>query len=274
MKIIQPRNDKKNFSSDGPKASDDTNKGETSQEKTATIHVCGKCDFQSRSESVINEHIQMDHQESNKQIVYLCDECEKTFASQAEFRTHAKDKHSKVEYTCDHCGNKLNSIEGLDNHISMFHTKQNIPCEFCRYKAGNQEMLDSHLKQKHKIFKEDSTSSETTLNKPKVFYSEAERKRNGVCSFWNNSSCSYQERCRFAHEEIPYCHFQERCNRMDVCPFFHNQPLKHRGFQRNNQNGSRRQPYQQFQQFQQFHQSQQFQQNPTRGHHFGQGQRN
>ena len=175
----------------------------------------------------------IDHQQKKQKVVYECDECEARFDSQMAFKTHAREQ-KKDHFRCDHCGMKLNSLEGLDNHISMFHVKQNIPCEFCRYKAYNQDALVKHLEEKHKIFKnkvENVENKERTKSSPTN--SAEERKRNGFCSFWNNGFCKYFERCRFSHEEIPLCHFQERCNRKETCSFFHRQQQRHRRYQQN-----------------------------------------
>ena len=227
---------------------DTNNKG-----KSATIIVCDQCEFQSRSEPVMNEHVEMDHQQKKQKVVYVCDECEGNFDSQMEFRKHAR-VHKKDNFPCDHCGMKLNSLEGLDNHISMFHKQQNIPCDFCRYKAYNEEALVMHLEEKHKIFKHRANNGDNSKGHPASssnFHSTEERKRNGFCSFWNNGFCKYEEKCRFAHEEIPFCHFQERCNRKETCKFFHKQPQRHRSIQQRS--------HQQYQSQGQKYQNQQYQ---------------
>ena len=144
--VSQKSNTKETASSDndGKKENSD-NSATKDSKKCATMFVCEKCDFQSRSESVMNEHMKMDHQEQKKEIIYACDECEANFTSQTQFRNHAKTAHKKNSFTCDHCGSKSNSLEQLDNHISIYHNKQNIPCEFCTYKATNPGSLDKHI---------------------------------------------------------------------------------------------------------------------------------
>ena len=47
------------------------------------------------------------------------------------------------------------------------------------------------------------------------------KKSNGTCIFWNKGYCKFsEENCRYVHQEIAYCKFQEQCARND-CRFYH-----------------------------------------------------
>ena len=40
------------------------------------------------------------------------------------------------------------------------------------------------------------------------------------CHFFNNSTCLYHERCKFLHEEAPFCKYDGRCDR-EKCMYKH-----------------------------------------------------
>ena len=89
-----------------------------------------------------------------------------------------------------------------------------FPCDVCNHIAKNERDLDTHLENIHKFCR---------VNKQRKDYSQDERRMNGRCLNWNNNRCRFLDACKFAHEEIPQCHFDGRCSKNN-CRFFHKQP--------------------------------------------------
>ena len=240
----------------GAKPKESVSKDKESVANDPVLWVCDKCTFQSKSETVLKEHIAVDHGDIKKtKIVYLCDLCEKLCHSQLEFKAHMKDKHrtqtsetcdvcnhrcnnkeelanhmrrhNKPEtFTCDRCGQKLESLDELDKHISDKHPqKNNKSCDFCAYSSTNAVDLEKHLNLRHQIFKDSSSGRNQEFEQSSRHgerrgpHPYEERKKNGFCRDWNNSKCSF-EFCKFLHENSPACLFQDSCKHFPTCRFF------------------------------------------------------
>ena len=85
------------------------------------------------------------------------------------------------------------------------------PCDMCSFSAPSDEVLRTHLEKNHQF---------TRMERRRTGYSQEERKRNGVCVFFNRGNCTFEDFCRFAHEEKPQCHFDGHC-RNSNCRFLH-----------------------------------------------------
>jgi DNA-directed RNA polymerase subunit RPC12/RpoP len=131
--------------------------------------------------------------------------------------------------SCDHCGSKFESLQSLDKHIQTSHKKKpEVVCEHCESKFSSLDNLNKHLSYRHRIYpQKDIPQSSSKWSRT---YSYSERSSNGFCRYWNNSRCQFQDQCKFLHEEAPFCRFQEKCNRIKTCHFFH-EVKKSQGFQ-------------------------------------------
>ena len=48
------------------------------------------------------------------------------------------------------------------------------------------------------------------------------RNENNFCVHWNRGRCMYtDEDCLYAHKESPHCFYQDRCDKKNICRFFH-----------------------------------------------------
>ena len=226
----------------------DVNPQKQPNENQNMLYVCTKCDFQSRRENILLEHIKIDHPPSSTKKIYACDICEFVCDSQVRFKKHCNEVHRETKYHCDYCGIKVNSMSELDNHIEMNHKKRSVQCEKCDSSFSTRINLTKHMEYKHKIFynHQENASPEFRFKT----YSNDEKAANGFCRNWNNSTCDYGDNaCRFLHKESPDCRYQNRCRNISSCRFFHGQQQS-QGFQyrkedfpppsNSNQNRSRR----------------------------------
>ena len=112
---------------------------------------------------------------------------------------------------------KFKFRDGMEIHTKSTHVTNVHTCGDCEYKTQNKHYLAIH---KAKYHTENRTLRRESDHSHK--YSLKEKTKNGPCHFWNCSTCKFAEdQCRFLHQEIPACHFQERCRNIDQCRFFH-----------------------------------------------------
>ena len=86
-------------------------------------------------------------------------------------------------------------------------------CDNCKYETIIESNLTEHIKYKHETYRSNST---------KQYKKSFDRfaKNGKLCIFWNLGFCRHEDLCRFVHEEIPACFYQENC-RKEKCPFYH-----------------------------------------------------
>ena len=120
---------------------------------------------------------------------------------------HIKTKHER--YPCLECQRVFPSNISLREHIRKDH-EQNVlfECENCQYDTIMENYLVEHKKSMH------GTDGGRKLPKFNNYKSEK------LCIFWNLGFCRNEDLCKFVHEEIPACIYQEKCWK-EKCPFFH-----------------------------------------------------
>ena len=192
------------------------------------IYVCSKCYFQSRRENILKEHIKIDHPPSTTRRIYVCDICEFKCGSQTDFKKHCNESHKDTKYPCDYCGTKLNSLASLDSHIQMFHKKKPEQCLRCDSTFSSSDNLKRHMEYKHRVFPD--YEEDMSVPNRSYTYSYEEKAANGFCRNWNNSTCPYEDACKFLHKESPHCRHQSRCRNISSCRFFHEEQQP-QGFQ-------------------------------------------
>ena len=143
----------------------------------------------------------------------VCEFCVYETISEINLIQHEKDVHliTKRKLSCNKCNHVLETSTKLEEHMKRVHSSVNFPCGECNFVAGSDSELNNHLGTQHKF---------TRVNGNRSGYSTEDRKRNGICYFWNNGSCNFEDRCRYSHEEMPFCRFDGYC-RNNKCRFFH-----------------------------------------------------
>ena len=158
---------------------------------------------------------------------------------------------------CDRCEFKANSREELVNHLDAIHANKPEKCSFCNMVAENKFHLMQHIQHSHM----NQSRNKTSQNMPNQNYQN--NKKRTVCRYWMNGNCFrgfqcsfdhptegthptaekspewchdgdnclFWPRCKYTHEEVQMCRFQEQCRRQN-CQFAH----ETRDFLGNNQN--------------------------------------
>ena len=127
-----------------------------------------------------------------------------------------KKKQDSVEIPCDICSFKSASAEDFIKHIETKHqhksnkesVKPQYNCDKCDYNGTGEQQFKKHLEAAHK------------LNVGGAGQRTNERKPNRICLNWNRGHCVFDSKCKFLHEEIQACTFNNRCSRPD-CRFWH-----------------------------------------------------
>ena len=97
----------------------------------------------------------------------------------------------------------------LKEHVKEKHESQTVfRCEICEYESILENNVLEHKKNKH----QKKTSENASLRKK-----NDEKK---LCIFWNHGSCRNGYECRFVHEEIPACQYQDNCQKFQ-CSLYH-----------------------------------------------------
>ena len=118
-----------------------------------------------------------------------------------ELDNHVQSMHNKL-ISCVECDFEAASRSILKDHMNRMHTEPSpFACDMCEFKTVVENNFTLHLQNKH-----GKNQSGKSVNDP--------------CIYWNYGHCRHGDRCRFAHEEIPACSFQDKC-RKNQCPLYH-----------------------------------------------------
>ena len=114
---------------------------------------------------------------------------------------HVRLKHiDNASIKCTMCVFKTISETEMELHMVNEHEREKLyECDKCTYDSIIKGLFDAHVKSHH-------------AEKSNINYSR--------CIYWNQGYCRYGFECKFIHEEIPECKFQERCQNFQ-CPYFH-----------------------------------------------------
>ena len=137
----------------------------------------------------INQNVDEDRKQSPGSVKIPCDICDFVAASTRMYIKHIESKHQSKE--------KDNS-----------NTEYCLPCEKCKFVAKTEEEFKCHLERIHSLKVKENMQETRKNSKAKL------------CVYWNRGHCSFNQKCKNVHEEIPACRFQTRCNRSD-CKFWH-----------------------------------------------------
>ena len=225
-------------------------------------YPCEICDYNAVNIDDLRVHKQSTHE-------YKCEVCNHIVTTNYQLTKHKAEEHGKDRISCTKCDSTLRTKQGLRAHMQLFHGKpEQFSCQECDYTTMSEPEIEYHkashkTKAKfhsqpeyyacHKCPFTTENEAELELHKAKqhetqcynhgndkdIRQSQKEKRGKQYCHYWNYSSCKFGVQCRFLHEEIPSCRYQENCYK-ETCPFFHvvsrktrnlfpqkSQPLRH-----------------------------------------------
>ena len=181
---------------------------------------------------------------------YKCEVCNHIVTTNYQLTKHKAEEHGKDRISCTKCDSTLRTKQGLRAHMQLFHGKpEQFSCQECDYTTMSEPEIEYHkashkTKAKfhsqpeyyacHKCPFTTENEAELELHKAKqhetqcynhgndkdIRQSQKEKRGKQYCHYWNYSSCKFGVQCRFLHEEIPSCRYQENCYK-ETCSFFH-----------------------------------------------------
>ena len=165
-----------------------------------THQKCQNCDHIAKSITDLQMHIETTH--NGKRFDYK--KCDSKLESETELLKHVETKHSEKENhgksgseKCETSEDVSRNTDDLIRHVSKEHSRDELfECDKCQFDSIIKVNFESHMKTQH------------------------EQNNSAYCIFWNQGYCQYGIECRFAHQEIPACKFQEKCEHYR-CPYFH-----------------------------------------------------
>ena len=129
-------------------------------------------------------------------------------------KKHIKDTHDNKSFKCSRCDVEEKTENDLNKHIENTHSsEESFNCTKCDYKTKTRNELSYHIADIHDI----DIRQNRRQNKNKNSGGQTRE----ICAFWNRGFCKFGDKCFRAHEESPYCYFQEKCVRKSTCKFFH-----------------------------------------------------
>ena len=160
------------------------------------------------------------------------------------------DKKSKVKLsmtTCDICSADLKTLPELREHLKKSHDKEKEGgtmeyCQYCQYSALNKHHLNVHMKSCFTLA--NLTENRSKGNSQKKAQDRQSKGKVSRCYFRTERNCSENSgrvKCKFQHEEIKPCRFNDRCRDQKNCRFKHdkpqpNKPTQPKQFKKSRQN--------------------------------------
>ena len=163
-----------------------------------------------------------ENQETESEERYKCNKCKFETTTRMLLNNHITDVPETRNFKCTKCNFEDTTEDDLKRHIFNTHIDDgDIKCRKCNYEAYNREDLSKHIADVHDIdIRQNRHESANLFTKNRATFRE--KQMTDVCTYWKRGYCKFGNRCFKKHEDTtPYCHFQERCNRINTCKFVH-----------------------------------------------------
>ena len=115
---------------------------------------CSKCEFNSKSETVLGKHMQTKHIE--QAVYYHCKNCDTNVSNERELKEHLQ-KHKKETESSPECELRAPKNVDLEKHIQSKHTNElddedkEFNCSDCPFQGTAEEELRKHIDVKHTL---------------------------------------------------------------------------------------------------------------------------
>ena len=157
-------------------------------------YFCVECNHGHRSKKEMEEHIQTEHRNRNKNITVSCNICRQEFPTEHSLKQHTQSKHKK----------SVQLPVGHPNRVNADSQRMLISCTECDKRFVSANQVEEHIKQH-----EDRTDQNQfeRINKHKL------------CRYFRNGFCRRGEECNFKHSEEQRDRVS-KCKRGQECVFF------------------------------------------------------
>ena len=109
----------------------------------AANYICDQCDFRTKTPQSLKVHSL--YHEAPK---YICELCQYTSCSSANFSSHKKTKHGTTQYKCDQCGEIFQYLRHLFRHQDN-HQALKFDCKICGKQFTRKDKLREHGHEVH-----------------------------------------------------------------------------------------------------------------------------
>ena len=155
---------------------------------------------------------------------FSCTNCDYVAKERNMLEKHTTEVHGPKTFRCNSCNFEDVIEDNLRKHMADIHeTEADLECMKCTYKANTKTMLSKHIADIHDIdTRQNRNGGQRYISGNRRYMSQNENRTiKQSCFYWNRGYCKFGSNCFNKHEETPFCTFQERCNRKNVCKFFH-----------------------------------------------------
>ena len=163
-----------------------------------------------------------ENQETRGEERIYCSICKFEATTKSLLNKHITDVHESKNCKCTKYDLEDSTEENLQRHIFNTHIDDDdFRCRKCKYEANKREDLSKHIADVHDIdIRQGRNGGVRDSSKHRTIFQESQTKE--FCTYyWNRGYCKFGQKCFRTHEVTPYCYFQERCDRISTCRFFH-----------------------------------------------------
>ncbi len=111
-------------------------------------HHCPNCDFREASAGLLRQHMRKVHEKVRK---FTCEACSYAAAERRRLESHVNRVHLHLKkFECNICEKTYGSQQAVKAHVRSSHRElQKFNCEQCDYNADTRQYLNRHLKARH-----------------------------------------------------------------------------------------------------------------------------
>ena len=168
-------------------------------------------------------------------LLYKCKDCAYEANTEEALKTHTRNMHMDRDARDNQPRNEERRNGGGRNRNRMNEERRQDDerSHQRRYEERRQDDGRSHQRRNEERRQDDGRSYQRRNEERSNFGRNNQNGRdqnNGrggqyqrkiYCIYWNRGKCTSGSQCRFSHEESPECIYKNRCNRKEVCRFFH-----------------------------------------------------
>ena len=124
--------------------------------------------------------------------------------------------------------------DGIDKPVEPEEVMR-FECKQWEYEADTDGRLKTHIVNEHDVGNRgnsDNGRRNDERNNGRSYQRNNDERRNHdnrheqnlrkkFCIYWNRGHCSHRAQSRFVYEESAECYFKDRCNKKEVCSYFH-----------------------------------------------------